>query len=131
LLAVACWNATRVYSFPDCKPITTLPANAYRARFSADGNTLVTHGQVLAHWWHLPTGRQMFSTSIPSTVVPAAMYLLADENFVAGCYASENGPYTELEVFQLPPLERSQEWLQYQPASLPQASTHKLVESNP
>jgi WD40 repeat protein len=129
LIAVPCWDATRLYSFPDCKPVTSLPGSSYKAIFSADGNTLITHGQVNANWWHLPTGRQMFSTSVPSSEVPAAMFLLADENFVAGCFARVTGPYTDLEVFQLLPLERSQEWLRSQPMNPSGVST--IVDSKP
>jgi len=120
-LVVACWDAVSLFSMPDGRINKTFAGGAHDARFSADGKTLITHLGDYGRWWHLPTGRQMFSTSWPSSVVPESMILLNGDNVAAGCCPIRKGVADEWVVFQLPPLAGSEEWLRSQPASLSEA----------
>ena len=120
-MAVACWDAVRVFSVPGWELSTTLIGNAFRVRFSADGKTLITHGGTFARWWHLPTKRQMFTTTWPWSVVPEAMILFEGEEYAAGRYSLREGVPDETILFQLAPLSRSESWLRTQPANLAEA----------
>jgi eukaryotic-like serine/threonine-protein kinase len=124
MMAVACWDGIRLFSMPDGKSISLLNGNAHRVTFSADGKTLVAHGGAggpSENWWHLPTGRQLFSTSSPWAIVPESMIVLNGEILVASHFSGREGLPDERDVFQLPPLDNSERWRLSQPSSLTEA----------